>query len=270
MKVGEISKFKCPPTYTDGFIQLAIVLRKEHKKILEEEGNCTHSHSHSEPHSHSHSQSTSYQHSCGADFFRDMQENSDLLKYQGASLEFEFELLEFQDSGSFQREAWEMTNREKFIEIGRLKDVGNELFKKSNFVEAIEKYSLALGYVEMLTVSNTWEAEATTDDQEKLKEFDLSLRLNFSACKLKTQEFRDVIEQCTIVLSKDKNNQKALFRRATAYLRQGFELELAKKDLDKLDELFPGMSEVTSERNLLTKLEKQAKEKEKKAFSGMF
>ncbi|KAJ3120865.1 hypothetical protein HK100_012614 [Physocladia obscura] len=70
-------------------------------------------------------------------------------------------------------------------------------------------------------------------------------RLNYAACKLKLGDFSAVIVQCSEVVKNDKNNIKALFRRAQAYRKIGRDLDLARKDLNTLRDLF--LSRETSE-----------------------
>jgi len=292
MKVGEVAKFACEASQTTGFIQLAIVLRKEDKKkkALQPDHDHDHDHDHDEHcsgdhshgghshggHSHGHSHGASrvsqedFGHSCGANFFKEMQENADLFRYQEVPLEFEFELLGFQGPGSYQREAWEMSNREKFIEVPKLKEVGNALYKEENYALACERYSFAIGLTEALTASTEWEKEVSPQEFKQTGELDLVLRLNYAACKIKQEEYPEAITQCSEVLKRDKGNQKALFRRGQAYLRMGRELELAQKDFDEVAKVNAALPELKGELALLQKKFKAARDHEKKMFSNIF
>jgi tetratricopeptide (TPR) repeat protein len=199
-----------------------------------------------------------------------MREHSDLFAYQNQPLEFEIELFQVQEPGTFQRDAWELSHREKYDDIPKLKDEGNTFFKAGQYEEAIEKYTRALGFVEALEAANSWESESSQEERDTIANLSILLRLNYSAAKIKTQEYKDAIQQCSEVLKKDKNNQKALFRRGQAYLREGRELELAQKDFEILAQLDPSLPELKQEQKVLNEKFKAAREKEKKMFSKIF
>jgi len=286
MKAGECARFTCDKEQSAGFVPLAVVLRKEDKRkraAMEKEDHHHHHHhcdhdynhdDHNHNHNHGHNSAAAVEddghHSCGANFMRDMQENSDLFRYQGIPLVFEFEMLEVQEPGSFQREAWELTNEEKFAEVAIVKDQGNALFKEARYDAACEKYAFAIGLTEALLASTQWEASAAPDQLTQTDEFNLSLRLNYAAGKIKLRDYEPAIAQCTEVLRKDKANQKALFRRGQAYLRVGRDLELAQKDLDALAALNPSLPDLKAEQKLLQEKQRAAREKEKKMFGDMF
>lgn len=52
--------------------------------------------------------------------------------------------------GSYEKEAWTMTDDEKQTHIPNLKEKGNELYKQKKFSEAADKYAEAIGLLEQL------------------------------------------------------------------------------------------------------------------------
>jgi len=116
--------------------------------------------------------------------------------------------------------------------------------------------------------------------------------LNFSACQLKLKNYESVVEHCSEVLQNDPENVKAFYRRGKAYSLMNSKLELAKKDFNRLMEIYiknlkveEDMPSLTSslkinykneiknlnaELKLLEKKIKQQNNQEKSFFSKMF
>ena len=75
--------------------------------------------------------------------------------------------------------------------------------------------------------------EVSSDEEEAKKEVPLnndlliSAYLNSAMCHMKTENFREAINNCNKALIKDEKNVKALFRRGTAKAKMG-EYEEAK------------------------------------------
>ena len=163
---------------------------------------------------------------------------------------FEIELLKFDKPGEFAKETWQMDADEMLSNVPRLKEAGNKLYEAKKYKEAAEKYAEALGCLEQLCLREKPGDEIWLNlDRKKIP-----LLLNYSQCKLLLGDYYQVIEHTSTVLEKDKDNIKALFRRAKAHVkcwnptvaREDFnraaELDSSlrkavKKELDELDRL---------------------------------
>ncbi|KAJ3258971.1 hypothetical protein HK103_003112 [Boothiomyces macroporosus] len=211
-------------------------------------------------------------------------------------LEFEFELLEVQYPDTFEREPWEMNPYEKYLEIPKIKDQGNEFFKKGDYENADKKYDRCLLLAESLATTGIVLdlKKEKIEDEKRIKkglapeesiipkdnkiELDQveamiqSSRLNYAICKMKLKDYQSAIQQCTKVLQNDQKCIKALFRRGQSYLELGRDLDLAQKDFDTLKQLMkagtPEYSQLTQLESILQKKLKIHAEKEKKMFSG--
>lgn len=60
------------------------------------------------------------------------------------------ELLKIELPGTFEKETWLLDETEKRNTIPELKEAGNEFYYKGMYIEAEEKYMLALGFLEQL------------------------------------------------------------------------------------------------------------------------
>ena len=116
---------------------------------------------------------------------------------------------------------------------------GNELYKKGLFPDAIEKYSRALSLA--------------SDDQEKVDCLN-----NRASCHYQLRNFKQCIADCGEVLEIDPANSKALLRRGLS--NEALEkFEQALEDMKKLQELTPGIQQVTA---AITRLNKMIRMKE--------
>lgn len=66
------------------------------------------------------------------------------------------DLVKVEEPGDFQKDTWAMDENEKLAAIPRLREEGNELYRGSNFEEAAEKYSLAIGMLEQLLIRSAF------------------------------------------------------------------------------------------------------------------
>jgi tetratricopeptide (TPR) repeat protein len=99
-------------------------------------------------------------------------------------------------------------------------------------------------------------------------------RLNYAACQLKLKNYTSVIEQCSMVLNTEPENQKALFRRGQAYIQHGMHLDLAERDLSCLQSFLDEQSVEYGECQKWKKVLQQKMEvyraKERKMYGSMF
>lgn len=116
---------------------------------------------------------------------------------------------------------------------------GNDFYQRGLFPEAIEAYTQALSLATEPQVS-------------------IDCLNNRSCCQYQLRAFKQAVADCSDVLELDPQNVKALLRRGLSY--ENLEkFELALVDMKKLQELDPGLQQVT---NALTRLQKMIKLKE--------
>eukprot|EP01122_Echinamoeba_exundans_P009466 TRINITY_DN3360_c0_g1_i1.p1 TRINITY_DN3360_c0_g1~~TRINITY_DN3360_c0_g1_i1.p1 ORF type:complete len:360 (+),score=99.25 TRINITY_DN3360_c0_g1_i1:177-1256(+) len=144
----------------------------------------------------------------------------------------------------------------------KLKNLGNDHFKKANYTAAIEKYEKALRYLVHYSGSD---AEIKTS----MGTVKLSCHLNNSMCHLKTKSWRGAVNSASSALELDSKNVKALFRRGQAAAEMN-EFEDSIRDLNAAVALEPANAEV---KNMLAAVQKRRdvyNQKRKQAFSKMF
>lgn len=162
-----------------------------------------------------------------------------------------------------------------------MKQLGNSLFKVSNFQRAIEKYQKAVRYLHALHPCPEELESLTIDQKKEYFSIKISSLLNESMCHLKLEAFQNAKKSSSNVIDTSKrllntefklSNQdltKAYFRRGLACLKMNAveesigDLGIAR-GLDGNDKLI--------ERELFTaeKLLRERRAKEKKAYSRMF
>ena len=106
--------------------------------------------------------------------------------------------------------------------VTKLKEEGNNLFKNNKNEEAIKKYYEAIEEIKTTTEKDKYKNEL--DNIEK------SCRLNIAICKLKTEDYDGVINECSIVLESNKCF-KAYYRMGLALMKKN-KYEKAYRYLD--------------------------------------
>lgn len=168
-------------------------------------------------------------------------------------LVFEMELLKFEKPGEFQKETWQMDSEEKLSLVPLLKDTGNKLYQEKKYKEAAEKYAEALGCLEQLCLREK-PGDLPWLNLDRMK---IPFLLNYAQCKLFLGDFYEVIEHTSTVLEKDKDNIKALFRRAKAHVKCWNPKE-AREDFIRVMTLDPSLSKAVNKE--LVELERLTKE----------
>ncbi|CAL8111520.1 unnamed protein product [Orchesella dallaii] len=137
-----------------------------------------------------------------------------------------------------------------------LKDQGVELFSKGFVIDAFYKFSKASKYIHLVN------PRCRHIHQVKLVS---TLQSNMASCHVKVGNWEDAIDLCNMVLEKDPNNVKVLYRRGWSFIEIQ-EYEKANDDLLKAKELDPGNQAV---RNKLTLLDEKKKVLDQKYAQAM-
>ncbi|XP_057652989.1 AH receptor-interacting protein [Diorhabda carinulata] len=192
----------------------------------------------------------------------------DLNKYlkDPTDMEFIIEVTKVEQPESYERETWQMGEDERLELIPKLKEQGNEEYKKKNYEKASDLYAKALGLLEQLMLKEKpHDVEWNEMDKQKIP-----ILLNYAQCKLNEGDFYSVIEHCTNVLKSDKNNVKAYFRRAKANVG-AWNVEAAKRDFEKVIQLDKSLIPiVTKELNNLEMQVKQQDNRDREKYSKLF
>ena len=108
----------------------------------------------------------------------------------------------------------DMTVQESLDHATPLKEKGNEYFKKGESEEAIKCYKQAAD-------SLAKQLNATGKEAELVKQLNISLYSNISACYLKTKQAKEAVEYAGKVLSLEPTHPKALYRLSQGQLALG-------------------------------------------------
>jgi len=238
MREKEVSRFSCHKSLVGGYPVVSKSLRTISKK---KKGQLSEEHDH-----HEHSCSLSAIKSTGYPDLDDLLVNEQ-------DLVFEIELLKYEKPGEFKKETWQMDAEEKLSIVPFLKESGNKLYQEKKYKEAAGKYAEALGCLEQLCLR-----EKPGDlPWLQLDQMKIPFLLNYAQCKLFLGDFYEVIEHTSTVLEKDKDNVKALFRRAKAHVNCWNPKE-ARDDFLRVMALDPSLSKAVNKE--LVELERLSKE----------
>ncbi|KAG8517079.1 Aryl-hydrocarbon-interacting protein-like 1 [Galemys pyrenaicus] len=218
-------------------------------------------------------------------------EDLDELQKEPQPLIFTIELLQVEAPSEYQRETWNLSNREKMQAAPVLHGEGNRLFKLGRYEEASTKYQEAIVCLRNLQtkvggclMGLPWGAVGRglgagwgqsfyhrLPPQEKpwevqwlkLEKMINTLILNYCQCLLKKGEYYEVLEHTSDILRHHPGIVKAYYVRARAHAEVWNEAE-AKADLEKVLELDPSMGKaVRRELRLLEiRLEEQREEEQ--------
>uniref|UniRef100_A0ACD5Y7Q4 Uncharacterized protein n=1 Tax=Avena sativa TaxID=4498 RepID=A0ACD5Y7Q4_AVESA len=180
-----------------------------------------------------------------------------------ADLIYEVELIGFDDAKEGKARS-DMTVEERIEAADRRKLEGNDYFKEKKFEEAIQQYEMAVAYMGDDFMFQLF---------GKYRDMALAVKnpchLNTAACLIKQKRFDEAIAQCSIVLSEDETNMKALFRRGKAKAELG-QTEAAREDFLKAKKHSPEDKEIMRELRLLAEQDKAMYQKQKELYKGLF
>ncbi|KAK3119734.1 hypothetical protein QOZ80_9AG0674450 [Eleusine coracana subsp. coracana] len=180
-----------------------------------------------------------------------------------ADLVYEVELIGFDDVNEGKARS-DMTVEERIAAADRRKVEGNGYFKEKKLEEAMQQYEMAIAYMGDDFMFQLF---------GKYRDMALAVKnpchLNMAACLIKLKRFDEAIAQCSIVLSEDESNVKALFRRGKAKSELG-QTESAREDFLKAKKYSPEDKEIIRELRLLAEQDKALYQKQKELYKGLF
>eukprot|EP00929_Paragymnodinium_shiwhaense_P001586 TRINITY_DN101822_c0_g1_i1.p1 TRINITY_DN101822_c0_g1~~TRINITY_DN101822_c0_g1_i1.p1 ORF type:complete len:530 (-),score=171.93 TRINITY_DN101822_c0_g1_i1:266-1855(-) len=116
--------------------------------------------------------------------------------------------------------SWEMSLEQKLAFARGRKEAGGNIFKQGRYEMALQRYSLAIALLRSL---EDLSGSAEKDAAELMR----LCQLNVAACQLKLEDYSAARGTCDGVLEVDRNNVKALFRRASAEFQLGAHTDAA-------------------------------------------
>ncbi|KAK5981356.1 Peptidyl-prolyl cis-trans isomerase [Trichostrongylus colubriformis] len=178
-------------------------------------------------------------------------------------LRFIIHLLSVIQPEEYEAESWQLGTEEKLQSVETLRVQGNQLYSQKNFLEAIDKYREALGRLDTLMLRE----KPGEPEWEELDRKNVSLYSNLSQCYLNIGNMYEAAETASEVLSRDPDNEKALYRRAKARIGC-WQLDQAEEDLKRLSQL-PNIAESLVQAEFATVAKKRAElESSKKKTAG--
>ncbi|KAM6348909.1 LOW QUALITY PROTEIN: protein TANC1 [Alca torda] len=146
--------------------------------------------------------------------------------------------------------AWAMATSKPdilLILLQKLMEEGNTLYKKGKMKEAAQRYQYAL---------RKFPREGFGEEMKAFNELRVSLYLNLSRCRRKTNDFGMAEEFATKALDLKPNSYEAYYARARAK-RSSRKLLAALADLREATQLCPGNQEI---KRLLSRVEEECKQ----------
>eukprot|EP00117_Sycon_ciliatum_P006936 scpid41450/ scgid10254/ Peptidyl-prolyl cis-trans isomerase D; 40 kDa peptidyl-prolyl cis-trans isomerase; Cyclophilin-40; Rotamase D len=166
-------------------------------------------------------------------------------------------------------------------ELGKVRLLGNDLFKQQRYEEARAKYSKVVRYIEHMSELNELDHSGDEEGEQaldrgselidKCRAISTPTQLNRAACCLKLKDWDTCVHDCTDVidLEDDKVNIKALFRRGQAYLEQK-DLNASLADFEAAHKASPDDKAVLGWLRKVKTMQQELKDKEKKMYQKMF
>ncbi|CAI5968844.1 unnamed protein product [Closterium sp. NIES-64] len=132
------------------------------------------------------------------------------------------------------RDRSQMTADERIEAADRHRQAGNEAFRGDNMEEALREYEMALGYM-----GDEFMMQMFGKYRDMANAVRLPTLLNSAAAHLKLDNYNETIGLCTLVLSEEPDNPKALFRRGKARHALG-QLDASMADIKAAAKRAPG------------------------------
>jgi len=165
----------------------------------------------------------------------------------GATLVFEIELLGIHK---------EMTNEEALTEVTKLNELGGNAFKSGDMNLAIQYYHDGIHVIH-------------EKHGEQFDSFRVRLNNNVAVAHSKLGHWGEVLSHSSQALETEKDNTKALFKKAEAEIKLG-KFEDAKKDVTRGLELTKNDASFLSLKKQIQDAEKEAQKTQDGLFAKMF
>ncbi|XVF22934.1 hypothetical protein REPUB_Repub12eG0213600 [Reevesia pubescens] len=180
-----------------------------------------------------------------------------------ADLLYEVELIGFDETKEGKARG-DMTVEERIGAADRRKMDGNALFKEDKLEEAMQQYEMAIAYMGDDFMFQLF---------GKYRDMALAVKnpchLNMAACLIKLKRYEEAIGHCSIVLSEDENNIKAMFRRGKARAELG-QTDAAREDFLNARKYAPEDKAIARELRLLAEHDKAVYQRQKEIYKGIF
>ncbi|KAK8512217.1 hypothetical protein V6N13_097118 [Hibiscus sabdariffa] len=180
-----------------------------------------------------------------------------------ADILYEVELIGFDETKEGKARG-DMTVEERIGAADRRKMDGNSLFKEDKLEEAMQQYEMAIAYMGDDFMFQLF---------GKYRDMALAVKnpchLNMAACLIKLKRYEEAIGHCSIVLSEDENNVKAMFRRGKARAELG-QTDAAREDFQKAQKYAPEDKAIARELRMLAEHDKAIYERQKEIYKGIF
>ena len=173
-------------------------------------------------------------------------------------LEYDLTLTDFEKA----KESWQMDSEEKLVQSEQMKQKGSEFFKKEKFKLAINYYNKIVSFLE-------YETTFAEDKKERRANLMLAAHNNLSLCNLKIGNDLEALKNANKALEFDANNDKALFRKASALLNMA-EFDQAKSTFVQLLNLEPNNVAAKQKLEICKQKIKAQNEKDKSVYRDMF
>ncbi|XP_074315446.1 70 kDa peptidyl-prolyl isomerase-like [Silene latifolia] len=156
-------------------------------------------------------------------------------------------------NGEFKEDDWSLFSsflpmeETHLTKVNFLKESGNNFFKQNLFDSAGGCYEMECRLLCLVL-------ESREDyDVEYVLQLAISLNLNLASCANKLHEYEVAINFCSLVLSSNPKNAKALFRRAVACMKTNMLME-AQTDLETVLMLEPKNKDILIKLNVVKNL----------------
>lgn len=161
-----------------------------------------------------------------------------------------------------EKELWSLSLEDKVRCALQRKEKGADLFKAKKFEMALSKYNTISEYI------NDSDFEKNRDNKKYIKEFTRTINLNKAACYLQIGDPTNALVFCNKVIEEDRNNPKALFRRAKAHHCRSEHVEAAT-DLNRVLELEPENKEAKTMLQQVLRAQKVLDKQSRSTFAKM-
>lgn len=185
--------------------------------------------------------------------------NAELHVPANAVIKADVELVDFVP----EKESWDLKGADLLAAADRLRELGNDLFKKGDLQRALRRYAASVKFLE----SDYNLTDAADKAAGKLKK--AAAHSNAAAVHLKLDQFVEARAAAAKAVEAEPNNVKALYRAGSACIGLG-EFDDARKDLKRVLELDPGNAAATASLKTIAQAVAKQNAADKKRYGGMF